>query len=342
MTEYQKIASVELGRVIAIIAVIAIHSQLMTGYPLFNNEPWLGNIINQLSRFAVPFFFITSGYFLQPKLEKTPLETGWRYCKPLIFMWVIWSIIYLIAPFNLHTLSQDGWLAERSGYWSYLAQAPLNSFLEGGMVHLWFLPSLIMAVGIIAVLVHLKRAAWLLPLSASLYLYGVSAGSYQPLTDLQPLFFTRNGPFFSLLMVSAGFLIRQHRLRLSSLQATMIMLIGFIGHFSEAFALTQFDIDFRIHDFLFSTSLWAVGFFLLLLANPSWGNHPWIFSIANMTLGIYLVHLLLIIYMSNLAAVLEAQNLARDGLVFFGALISSVILTFLISRSPSINKLFFK
>ncbi|GAL11013.1 hypothetical protein JCM19233_1998 [Vibrio astriarenae] len=46
--------------------------------------------------------------------------------------------------------------------------------------------------------------------------------------------------------------------------------------------------------------------------------------------------------MSNLAAVLEAQNLARDGLVFFGALISSVILTFLISRSPSINKLFFK
>ncbi|MGR5266845.1 acyltransferase [Vibrio astriarenae] len=336
----QRIASLELGRVIAIIAVIAIHSQLMTIYPLFNSEPWLGNFINQLSRFAVPFFFITSGYFLQPKLSTSPKSTAWRYCRPLLYLWLVWSVVYLLAPFNLYQLSQQGWLAERTGYWNYLAQNPINALLEGGMVHLWFLPALIFAVAIIAVFEQAKKRQWLLGVAGAIYIYGVLAGSYQPLTEYSAPFFTRNGPFFSLLMVTIGYLVRQHRYTLTSMQALIVMLIGLVGHLTEAFVLNHFDIDFRIHDFLFSTPLWGLGLFLLLLANPNWGNHPLIFAIANMTLGIYVIHLLIIIYMNNMSGFNGLEGIAKDSLVFVGAIVVSVGLTYLLNKSPLKRLLF--
>ncbi|MDR9827710.1 acyltransferase family protein [Vibrio sp. FNV 38] len=335
-----KIASLELGRVIAIIAVIAIHSQLMTDYPLLNDQPWLGNLINQLSRFAVPFFFITSGYFLQPKLSSDPINTALRYCKPLLYIWLVWTIICLLMPFNLHVLSEQGWLVERSGYWNYLAQSPINSLLEGGLVHLWFLPSLIFAVAIIAIIEHINQSKWLVIFAVILYLYGVLAGSYQSLTEFSAPFFTRNGPFFSLLMVVIGYAIRLNTFSLTATQARTLLLFGLVGHIGEAYALTQFGIDFRVHDFLFSTPLWAAGVFLYLMAKPNLGNSPIIFSLANMTSGIYVTHLLIVIYMNNLTGSNGIEGPAKDSIVFLGTLIISVALTYGLHKSP-LRKLFF-
>ncbi|MFA0513387.1 hypothetical protein [Vibrio breoganii] len=56
-TTNQRIPSLELGRIIAILAVITIHSQLFVAYPLYKETPWLGDFINQASRFAYPTSF---------------------------------------------------------------------------------------------------------------------------------------------------------------------------------------------------------------------------------------------------------------------------------------------
>lgn len=71
-TPSQRIASIELGRVIAILAIIGLHGQMALTYWQINDVPWIGYILNQTARFAVPLFFLISGYLIQPKLVSSP------------------------------------------------------------------------------------------------------------------------------------------------------------------------------------------------------------------------------------------------------------------------------
>lgn len=329
-----KIASLELGRVIAIFAVITIHSQLFVAYPLLNGEAWFGHIINQLCRFAVPFFFILSGFLIQPKLKASPIKTATRYCKPILLIWLVWSLIYLAAPFNLATLMNEGYLVERERYWGFLLQTPLNSFLEGGLVHLWYLLSLIIGLGIIALILRLGLDKWLLPLSLLVFIYGVLAGSYSVLTHMEAPFLTRNGPFLSLLMISLGYWIREKKLTVSANAALVVFLVGGILHLAEAYMLTGFGMDFRLNDFLFTTPIWALGFFFYLLAKPSLGEHPMVFRLASMTLGIYVSHLLFTIYMNNLAGMLGLEHFAKDALIWCGTVVLAFLFTWAVGKTP--------
>lgn len=93
MSNHQKIASLELGRVIAMLAIIALHCQLFTTYWFLDDEPWVAYLFNQSTRFAVPLFFLISGYLIQPKLSHNPMQTLRNYCSPLLRIWVIWSVI---------------------------------------------------------------------------------------------------------------------------------------------------------------------------------------------------------------------------------------------------------
>ncbi|MCY9828540.1 acyltransferase [Vibrio chagasii] len=333
-TPSQRIASIELGRVIAILAIIGLHGQMALTYWQINDVPWIGYILNQTARFAVPLFFLISGYLIQPKLVSSPWETVINYSKPLLRVWVVWSIICLALPFNLARVEELGYLGERQGYWGFLMSTPLNSFLEGGLVHLWFIPALVFAVLIIALMVEMKLDKLLLPLAAGLYIYGVLAGSYTSLTGLEAPFFTRNGPFFSTLMVTLGFLIRQHQWKESSAKALGLIALGMGIHFAEAAWLSKFDIAFNIHDFLFGTALWGMGTFMWLLANPNVGNYGWVRAISNRMLGIYVSHLLIIILLFNVCGVLGITELAKDVTVFFGTVLLSFGLVVAIEKSP--------
>nr|WP_186811064.1 acyltransferase family protein [Vibrio superstes] len=340
-TQNQRIPSLELGRIIAILAVITIHCQLFVTYPLYNDTAWFGNFINQLCRFAVPYFFLLTGYVLQPKLSLNPIPTAFTYIKPLTIVWLVWSVIYLAAPFNLMTVATDGYLAERQMYWDFLAQTPFNSILEGGLVHLWYLPALIISIAIIALAIRLKLSRLLLPLGLVLFIYGVLAGSYFDATDIASPFYTRNGPFFSLLMIMLGFEIRRSELRIGSNLAILLTVLGLVIHFFEAFYLLSFDVDFRVHDYLFGTPIWALGFFFWLLANPNLGSHKWVQPLANLTLGVYVSHLLFVIYLINFAGFFELGTWQKDLLVWLGSSILSFTFTYLVMKTP-LRKLLFR
>ncbi|MEZ8373372.1 acyltransferase [Vibrio cyclitrophicus] len=333
-TPAQRIASIELGRVIAILAIIGLHGQMALTYWQINEVPWIGYVLNQAARFAVPLFFLISGYLIQPKLTASPWTTFINYSKPLLKVWLVWSIICLVMPFNLAKVEELGYLGERQGYWGFLMNTPLNSFLEGGLVHLWFLPALMFAVLIIALMVEMKLDKLLLPTAILLYVYGVLAGSYTSLTDLSAPFFTRNGPFFSTLMVTLGFLIRQHQWKVSSTKALGFLAIGMFIHFAEAAWLTNFDVGFNMIDFLFGTTLWGVGVFMWLLANPNIGNYAWVRSISNRMLGIYVSHLLVIIVLFNVCGILGITEIGKDITVFFGTFILSFMLVSGIEKTP--------
>lgn len=333
-TPSQRIASIELGRVIAILAIIGLHGQMALTYWQIDEVPWIGFVLNQVARFAVPLFFLISGYLIQPKLTASPWTTFINYSKPLLKVWLVWSVICLVMPFNLAKVEELGYLGERQGYWGFLMNTPLNSFLEGGLVHLWFIPALVCAVLVIALLVELKLNKLLLPIAIALYGYGVLAGSYATLTGLEAPFFTRNGPFFGTLMVTLGFVIRQNQWKVSSTKALGLLALGMLIHFAEAAWLTTFDVGFNMNDFLFGTALWGIGVFMWLLANPNMGNYAWVRAISNRMLGIYVCHLLIIIVLFNVCGALEITELAKDVTVFFGTVLLSFLLVVGIEKTP--------
>jgi surface polysaccharide O-acyltransferase-like enzyme len=328
------IASLELGRVVAILAIIGLHCQMALSYALIDEVPWVGYVLNQAARFAVPLFFLISGYLIQPKLTLSPWSTLTSYSKPLLKVWLTWSIISLLMPFNLGKVMEVGYLAEREGYWGFLMSTPLNSLFEGGLVHLWFIPALICAVAVLALLVEMSLTKAILPLALALYLYGILAGSYAPLTELEAPIFTRNGPFFSTLLVAIGFMIRQNSWRLTSMQSIAMAALGMSIHFGEAAWLMGFDVAFNINDFLAGTALWGTGVFMWLLANPNMGDNRWVRAISSRMLGIYVSHLLLIIVMFNICGILGITGLSKDILTYSMTIILSFGLVVAIEKSP--------
>lgn len=90
----------DLTKFVFAFAVIAIHTHICC-----NSKQVIVEIINQTLQYAVPFFFVVSGYFLGKKLflAETATEENLiyrKYLKRIAYMYIIWSIIYL--PINLY------------------------------------------------------------------------------------------------------------------------------------------------------------------------------------------------------------------------------------------------
>ncbi len=328
------IHSLELARVVAIFSILAMHCALFTTYPIIDDIPWVGYLFNQSTRFSVPLFFLLAGYFIQPKIDKAPIASLRSYSLPLLRVWLVWSVIYLVLPFRGDVLIEQGYLAERMVYFDYLYQNMPSTLLQGGFGHLWFIPALIMGVAIIAILITLKLHRLLLPTAIALYLYGVLAGSYSVVTDLPSPFFTRNGPFFSTLMIVIGYLIRQNKVKVKPTLALIMLICGMLIHFSEGYLLHGYGAPFNANDYLFGTVLWATGILLLLLNYPSIGDYKWVHYLSRRVLAIYVSHMIFIIYMMNVEVLLNLEYVARDLLLLGGSIGFTLGLIALIERTP--------
>ncbi len=280
----KRIPSFEAGRVAALVAVVTIHTQIFTQQPFIDGNPWVGLLLNQFSRFAVPLFFLLAGYFIAAKIQNA--RTDGSVCKlisnyslPLLKVWFFWSLISLAVPFNLETVLTSGYFAERTGYWNYLMMNPLNSLLEGGLVHLWFIPALVIGVLIVSLIANTKG---LLLTTVGLYLFGVAAGSYVNLTGIEFFFFTRNGPFFSSLLVCIGYLFAINAWRPSNAVGLVMLFGGLSLHLCEATLLQYTGIAFNVHDFLLGTPFWATGIFILLLNSPQFGDNRLVKALSRM------------------------------------------------------------
>ncbi len=320
-----RINSIAAMRTLAILGIITIHAGPFTNFffPELWAEPryvWLSGLLNQLSRFAVPLFFLFAGYFIAPKLTDRPLGTAWRYCRPLLTLWLVWSLIYLVIPFNWLSLPEQGYLAERWSYWQTLLANPLNSLFEGGIVHLWFLPALICCTFLTALLLQLGWQRALLPLALLAYAIGLLGGSYAPTPlGFETDFITRNGPFFGWLPFALGMLLHRGDFRLGTGPALALTLLGMGIHFLEAFMLLHhYQIPLARHDFLIGTPLWATGLFTLLLNFPAWGKDGKLERWSELVLGIYLLHLLFVIWLMPLSVMLHSiwWELVKVPLIF--------------------------
>lgn len=98
------IKSIDAMRVIAILAVVLIHTSTkvleVTHYVLTNYLTTL--FLNQIARFAVPLFFLISGFVLE--LSSGPSLNYWAYIKKrfskIVIPYIFWSLIYYFLIYN--------------------------------------------------------------------------------------------------------------------------------------------------------------------------------------------------------------------------------------------------
>ena len=101
-------AGIEAGRALGALAVVLIHVGPFRGPEWEGTAAGLGGaFLNQLCRFAVPFFFLAAGYFYGRKVcsGAPPLPVLRRQAGRLTVLFAFWSGAYLLVPALLRGLN---------------------------------------------------------------------------------------------------------------------------------------------------------------------------------------------------------------------------------------------
>ncbi|MEQ1546539.1 acyltransferase [Methyloglobulus sp.] len=341
MSRAQRIQSVDTFKLLAIIAVIAIHTSPFE--MAFTNKDnlylYLYILINQLARFAVPFFFVVAGYFwgAGARVENKLVPNTVKLVKKLMTIFLFWCVIYL-PYYNSAFTGKEPLAVVKAVFWGvhwhskYLTEHPILLFMQGSKGHLWFLNGLLFSVVISAIFIYKQWIKSIIILSVSLYVVGVLAGSYAntPL-GIAVEFNTRNGPFFGTLLFVSGYFMSGFTITTKWLSyGFMIFCVGCVIHFSELYVLWKvYDIT-PLQNYVFGTYFMGLGVAMMALSNHQALKSPFLSNIGQMTLGIYAIHY---IFVDLLNVIDKKMNspLWEVGYVFI-VLILSVLSTLVLAK----------
>lgn len=304
-----RIASIDTCRVIAVFAVLFIHTKPFMR-DLFPDARYRlpEYIFNQPPRFAVPFFFVVAGYFLGKTLAaKDRWAKVARYEQRLLMLLVAWSIIYTLLPSFWPHLQEMGYQQLTLNKIQQMLDSPLQLLLHGARVHLWFLPALMLGVLLLAFCTMGGRTWPAVVLAVPLFVFALLGGSYAvtPLGFHVP-FFTRDGPFVSMICLTIGYLFQVKKITVARTSALMILGAGLTLHVLETWMLWRFfGVPMITHDFLLGTVVAAAGLLLFALAAPDFGRPGRLHTLGQYTLGVYACHLLFVDVLGPLTPLFE-------------------------------------
>lgn len=327
-----RLAGIDAGRFVAAFCVVLIHTAHSISFTLLTHPslgPYYGtfgigpgDVITQLCRWAVPFFFLSGGYFAW-RADEDWRATAIRMARRLLPVYLAWSIIYNLA-------------SPLSWQWFYRPGLVLRWLLNGGAGdHLWFLPALFIWVVVARALKTYVSWAVLLAAAGVLYVIGVGLAADQLLflsTPHQQLFtLARDGPFFGLIFVATGMFLRQAGFTLSLRAALGLFSVGAGAQLGEAYLLNRAHIlPFFKSDYLLATFPFGVGAFMLSLklTRPAAVLES-LAVLGRYALGIYAGHLFFVEY---LAAATEPHDLAGRLAVAVAAMAGSTGIVVLLAR----------
>jgi surface polysaccharide O-acyltransferase-like enzyme len=284
-------------RVLAIIAVIAIHTEAFSGQASpIGTALDLATVVNQLARFAVPFFFIMAGYFWAQKVSapRAVYQPTLAMVKRALLIFVVWSLVYLLETRLVESFfnGPSGPLDQIYANFEKALSNLFNTALQGTKGHLWFLPALISSVMVSAVLIRLQCERLLVVVAVIFYLVALAGTPYSdtPL-GFRIHFNFRNGPFISLLFFVTGYFMRRytpgaHWLRSGLLLACAGVLLDFV----ELSVLHARWGTTMAQDFVLGTYPFGVGMAMIALSNPRHLNFTHTAAIGPWVLGIYASH----------------------------------------------------
>ena len=287
----------------------------------------LNNAFGMLTRIAVPFFFVSSSFFLFKK------EFSWKrignYCKRMLLLYAVYSVIYVI-------------------YELASGQFVLNNFLikffVSGYQHLWFLQQSVIAVLVISLIIRITKKAWLLYTVAIVcFIIGVLILTYYPLTNglpvveyyrhsfLYTIVFERSWIFYALPYMAMGYYFAQNGFIKKSVSVIGIVISYFL------LAAESFLGLYYIH--VPSTVLWFSVFPLSfcifsLVAQIQLKGDCNTLMLRKLSTLIYCIHLL-VVYL------LEYLHIPWHFLLFAAASVISLLYGYIVVKLSSLRYLRF-
>ncbi|MEI6561037.1 MAG: acyltransferase family protein [Verrucomicrobiota bacterium] len=325
-----RISGIDSVKALAAFAVVYLHT------PRSDALHW--QVLTQFARFAVPFFFIISGYFFTlSHLRGEPIaKIFFRYVLRIGIILAAWLVFYdFIAPYigGDAPRFKMGWIVYQ---W---AVCPLSS-QHGPSFHPWFLFALIEGLAMLAFFLALNKPIISTSLCVGMFIGGLLISSYSatPLgihTSANALM----TPFFSTLFVWIGSTLASSGFKYKPTFALMVFLLGFAFQLGEAWVLkSSFGTPLQEPNFLVGTIPFALGAVLVAFSFPGIGGVFNLKSIGKYSLGIYVLHpyLLEILKKQTVAGTLSALPLLLAIVVFMATAGSA----WLCSRNRHLARLF--
>lgn len=303
---------IDFFRIIASLLIIAIHTS-----PLASFSDVGDFILTRVTaRIAVPFFFMTSGYFLISRYCQSA-EKLIHFVKHTVLIYGASILLYL--PVNLY-----------NGYFKMENPAPnivRDIIFDGTLYHLWYLPASIMGAAAAWYLIRKTDYKKAFIIAFILYLVGLFGDSYYGIAEKIPgmsgmyqfmfqLFdHTRNGIFFApIFFLLGGFMADQyqHR-RVGKMNYTYLenSIWGFAVSFSlmlgEAILLWSFDVQRHDSMYLF---LLPCMYFLFRSILFFRGKRPQ--YLKTVSLLVYIIHPMMIVLLRLAARLVHLQSVLVD------------------------------
>lgn len=191
-------------RMIAALLVIAIHTSPLTS--VNNTADFV--LTRIVARVAVPFFLMTSGFFLFSETDGSVISFSRliAFIKKTALIYAAAVLLYL--PLNLyHGLPLE---------WTSLTGFLKDFFINGTYLHLWYLPASIFGSAISWTLIRAFKIRGAVIIAALFYMIGLFGDSYYGFSEHIPAlkafyqgvfsisFQTRNGLFFAPVFILLG------------------------------------------------------------------------------------------------------------------------------------------
>ena len=310
MTKSESYSGIDYFRFIAALLIVAIHTSPLSSF----SET--GNFIftRIVSRVAVPFFFMTSGFFLISRYTCNAEKLG-AFIKKTTLIYGVAILLYI--PINVY-----------NGYFkmdNLLPNIIKDIVFDGTLYHLWYLPAAI--VGAVIAWYLVKQWAYRKAFAVTLVLYivGLFGDSYYGIAENIPSLnsfyhlifqvsdYTRNGIFFAPIFFVLGGYISDNKDKLSFKKS----IIGFTTCFSLMFAeaLTLHRFELQRHDSMYVFLLPSICFLFYFLMHFKGKNRA---QLRTISLIIYIIHPFVIVLIRLFAKITHLQNaLVENSLIHY-------------------------
>lgn len=323
--ENKSYSGLDYFRLIAALLIVAIHTS-----PLASHSETGDFILTRvIARVAVPFFFMTSGFFLISRYTYDNKKLG-TFVKKTALLYGTAILIYL--PVNLYT-----------GYFkmdNLLPNMIKDLVFDGTLYHLWYLPASIMGAAVSWVLVKKLDYPKALTVASVLYLIGLFGDSYYGISEkvsclssfydsmFQVSDHTRNGIFFAPIFFLMGGLIAEGRCKITFGKSVWGVIISFLLMLGEALVLHHFQL--HRHDSMYLFLLPCTCFLFQVILYFKGKRHV---SLRTISLLVYLIHPMMILVIRMAAKLLYLQNLLIENSIlhYFAVCVSSILFSVVIT-----------
>lgn len=294
-------------RIVAAILVVGIHVS-----PLLQIHATSDFFLTRvLGRLAVPFFMITTSFFLfsdgYPSKAKIK-KTIWS----LLTWYGIAIIIYIpLMIYNQYFLSQH-----------LFNQIIKDLLIDGTFYHLWYFPAIIIGLLIVLLLKKIFPLSISMTIVIALYVMGLCGDSYYGIINELPLLhnmfnglfqymdYTRNGFFYAPMFLMIGSLIHEQRKQFTFKGNICLFVIGFLLMMIEAWILYVNQIP--KHDSMYIMLPIVSYIFFDLLIQYQGKRYE---NLKNISLYIYIIHPWIIVVVRIIGKLIYVEQLISNNFI---------------------------